>query len=165
MKSLGFYISILAVIIGLTAIYLSLGQTDTVMYVSSPRLFEEFTGTKELSRRLDNMRIYQKQQIDSLEQLAASYQQEEKLQRYGTTVSQLREAEQLFAEENQMRSNEFTKQIWKQLNQYTQEYGEEQGYEYILGANSNGSIMFAKASKDITDEVIEYANRKYNGLD
>lgn len=53
--------------------------------------------------------------------------------------------------------------IWDRINSYVKEFGEQKGYQYIFGANGDGSIMYADASSDITSEVIEYINQRYEG--
>ena len=40
-------------------------------------------------------------------------------------------------------------------------YGKEKGYTFILGANSGGSVLYGKESKEITKELTEYLNKKY----
>jgi outer membrane protein len=53
--------------------------------------------------------------------------------------------------------------IWTQLNQYITEYGKTKDYEYILGANGSGSLMYADSTLNITEEVTAFANKKYSG--
>jgi outer membrane protein len=54
--------------------------------------------------------------------------------------------------------------IWKQINQYIADYGKENDIDIILGANGQGSLMFAKDKIDISKDVSNYINNKYNGL-
>ncbi len=54
--------------------------------------------------------------------------------------------------------------IINQINSFIQEYGRENGYDFILGSTDNGNILFAKKGDDLTDEVIEYINQRYRGL-
>jgi len=52
--------------------------------------------------------------------------------------------------------------IWKRLNPYIAEYGKEKGYAYIYGANGTGNVLYADEGEDITDELIEYVNKRYH---
>jgi outer membrane protein len=61
------------------------------------------------------------------------------------------------------KTSESLEQIWNQLNSYVQEYGQEHGYDYILGATGDGGIMYASEAKNLNEEVISYINDKYNG--
>ncbi|MGB0178249.1 MAG: OmpH family outer membrane protein, partial [Owenweeksia sp.] len=68
---------------------------------------------------------------------------------------------QKFEEDNLRLSREYDKQIWNQLNQYIKDFGEERNYSMIFGANGQGSLMYAEDTKDITSELIDYINQKY----
>lgn len=52
---------------------------------------------------------------------------------------------------------------WNLLNEYILEYGKKYRYDFIYGANGEGNLMYASEGKDITDKVIEFSNKKYNG--
>lgn len=52
--------------------------------------------------------------------------------------------------------------IWKRLNPYLEEFGKDKGYTFIYGANGTGNVLYADKSKDITDEVIDYVNKRYH---
>ena len=65
--------------------------------------------------------------------------------------------------ENAQKQQEYTSQIWTQINTYVKEYGQQNDYSYILGANGSGSIMYGLESQNITDVVIEFVNKKYEG--
>jgi outer membrane protein len=59
--------------------------------------------------------------------------------------------------------NEYQEQIWKQLNQYIREYGEQNGYSFIHGAMGNGNLMYAAESKDLTKDILAFCNKRYAG--
>lgn len=60
-------------------------------------------------------------------------------------------------------ANDYSAKVWKQLNSYMQEYGEENSYDVIIGMQGNGNVMYAKEGVNITEEIIAYSNNKYNG--
>lgn len=66
-------------------------------------------------------------------------------------------------EDNTQLSSQYDAAILKQLNQYVKDYGSQNGYEYIFGNDSNGSLMYAEESNNITRQVIEFINLKYAG--
>ncbi|QQX76513.1 MULTISPECIES: OmpH family outer membrane protein [Aequorivita] len=80
------------------------------------------------------------------------------------------ELQQLFIYENNRLkemgdyfSNEVSQQVWSRINSYMDNFGKENDYHIILGTQGNGNIMYAKKEIDITEEFIEYANKKYEG--
>lgn len=54
--------------------------------------------------------------------------------------------------------------IWKRLNPLIQEYGKENKYKMIFGANGTGNLLYSDSSLDISNSLINYVNKKYNGL-
>lgn len=148
-----------------TVVYL---QIPKIAYVDAALLFQEFEGKKEMEQQLEQLQKGQKQQLDSislqLKALEAMAQKEDSnrarwmdLQQYYNTLNQEYQAQQY------QKSQEYTQAIWKQINQYTQEYGKEQGYDYILGAAGQHSLLYANEGKDITPAVVDYINQKYAG--
>ena len=66
-----------------------------------------------------------------------------------------------FKEMNSKQLSDFDKQIFSQLNSYVKDFGEDNSYDVILGANGNGSVMYGRKSINLSDEVIKYINAKY----
>jgi len=53
------------------------------------------------------------------------------------------------------------------INDYLKEFGKDQGYTYILGANGSGNVVYAKDGLNITQEVLDGLNASYkqeNGI-
>ena len=71
---------------------------------------------------------------------------------------------QKFDEDNQRTYDDYEKQIWKQVNQYMKDFGVENNYTYILGAEGSWQLMYAKENNNITKEVVEFINKKYKGI-
>ncbi|MBI1227713.1 MAG: hypothetical protein GC192_20940 [Bacteroidetes bacterium] len=148
-----------------------LNQPKTA-YVQNAAVFAEFKGKVEIERKLKHEENQQKGILDSLG--AGIEVLRTKLSAFGDgkavqTALQEREAHyeqtaQTFLEEQQAKNYEYTEEIWKQINQYVLEYGKENGYDYIFGASGNGSMMYAGGTNDITEKVIEFINRRYEGI-
>jgi outer membrane protein len=128
--------------------------------VRNQLLFDEFNGTKDLNRKLILMREGQQKVLDSIKfKLALAENQSilETLQREYAKTSEI------FGNEGERASQEYTSQIWSQINEYLKAYGKENGYRYIIGATGDGGVMYASETIDITEEAIKYINRKYEG--
>ncbi|MGH1337453.1 MAG: OmpH family outer membrane protein [Aureispira sp.] len=166
MKQVLAFILILGVGISLlTIVYLQIPKTA---YVDAVLLFEAFEGKKEMGQRLDQIARKQQQQLDSMQlEMKALEQAAEhsevakvrwiKLQQYYGALQQEHQAEYY------QKSQEYTTAIWKQINQYTQEYGQEQGYDYILGTAGQHTLLYGKEENNITAVVVDYINKKYAG--
>jgi len=77
----------------------------------------------------------------------------------------LKKRQEEFQAENQEKVSELNNQMFTQLNQYIKEYGDQHGYTYIFGTTSDGNIMYAKESEEITEKVRVFINKKYQGAE
>jgi len=147
-------------------------KQDNIVYVNVQQVYDEFQLKKELESKLTNVQQARKTMLDSLELSlkVLSGKIENSLQRDAERENNfivLREEYVLkknqFDEDNALMTRQYSEQIMKQLNEYTQEYGKQNGYTYILGAEGSGSVMYASEKRDITKDVLDYINRRYKG--
>ena len=68
-----------------------------------------------------------------------------------------------FDGQNQELTQKYDEQVWLRINQYVKEFGEKKGYDYLLGANGTGSLMYSAEKNDVTKELLEYMNSSYKG--
>lgn len=141
-------------------------------YVVIGQVFESFEMKKEMQKKYENSKNAAQKIIDSLQfelQVTADKFDKEKnpdkeeVMRFEQKRDEFFKRRQKFEEDVKSMSAEFDKQILTQLNQYAQDYGKAHGYTYIFGNDNNGSLMYAKEAEDITKEVIQYINEKYQG--
>ena len=167
-KLLGLIAISLSVIMGILLIINWQGQPK-IGYVKNADLFKSFNGTKELEQKLEQNTAQQKAQIDSLyldiSMLREKFNAGEQL-----VLSELKQKEQVWVQLNQQyneqyqqKSQEYTNQLWEQINQYVLDFGKENDYDYIHGANGDGGLMYGSEREDLTKEIIEYVNKKYEG--
>jgi outer membrane protein len=169
MKNKIFY-GYLALSLGLigTLFYLRSKETKKIGYVTTLKVFEEFALKKELEQDYQKVQIARQTYLDSIKLNVQTLSvQESKDAIREEKINHLKKAyllkEDQFDKENENLYSQYNEQIWNQLNQYVQDFGKEQGYDYLLGASGQGSIMYAKENEDVTKEVIEYVNNKYRG--
>lgn len=68
-----------------------------------------------------------------------------------------------FEEANTALADQYSGEIWTQLNTYIKAYGEQEGYQYIFGASGDGALMYADDAVNVTEEVNTYVNASYQG--
>lgn len=138
-------------------------QTDKTAYVDTSKLYNGFTLKKELEQRAEAIDRSRQNRLDSLQ-----LEIRKSGGAGGRASAELEEAyarlNQQFSEDNALILKGFNEQIWKHLNQYVQDYGREHDYAFIYGGDGTGTLMYAGGKKNITDEVLNYVNRKYKGL-
>lgn len=168
------------VILGLTfvcslaSVIISLYQksySDKFVYVNTTKLYSDFEYAKQLHKDFEKMVTARKTILDSLYEATDKITKELK---YKKTQSELDmnmvtemqndyfAKKEQFARDNESVMNIYNEKIWTQINEYVQQYGKEKGMNIVFGANSQGSIMYGNSPFDITEEVLDYINNKFN---
>jgi outer membrane protein len=172
-KRLIILFSIQAVLfIALGWVVLSNGNSEqSTAYIEVAKVYDSFKMKKELEAKFTNVEQYRKSVLDSLELelqlMATTYEQtksEDVKTSYLVKKQEYLGKKKQFEEDNAMVSQQYTEEIFQQLNQYITEYGKEHGYQYIFGAEGSGSLMYANDSENITEEITSYVNEKYSGV-
>lgn len=137
-------------------------------FVDNQELFNAFQGRKELENKLEQASNAQKATLDSLGLQIQALQQQSSIddlgkQRLSQMMQRYQQMNQEYQGYYQYKSQEYTEAIWKQISQYAIEYGQAHGYDYIFGIAGSGSLMYGKPHYDITEEVLNYINQKYEG--
>lgn len=142
-------------ILGLGAyVYFKPGGSSRSAYVMNSEVFAKFKGKQDLEGRLTTIRQKNKQTMDSLNLLMEDSINPHVIESLQQTQNNLRLSEEQL-------SDKYTIDIWKRINQYMAEFGKEKGYKFIFGATGDGTIMYADDAVNVTEEAIEYMNKKY----
>jgi len=75
---------------------------------------------------------------------------------------QLQYAAQNVGQQLQMELGTEMDTLVKSVKKFIKDYGKEKGYDYVYGTGEAVSILYAKDSYDITDEVVKLLNDKYS---
>ena len=140
-------------------------------FFQSAEVYNQFDYKIELEHELSLVQEKVYTSIDSLErdlQLSLEYLKSvtptedeiilfERKQQYYLEIKN--SEEQLYLETQQ----QYYGLIWDRLNGYIREFGQENDYVYIFGANGDGSVMYADDTENITTELIAFVNSKYAG--
>ncbi len=163
---------VLSLLICIGAIlFLSMTRTENV-YVINAEVYNDFEMKKQLEARMVTVQQQRKNILDSLalriEMRVQSYQMNGASDTIeANAIRSLQQEHYIkqntFAEDNDRMATEYDEQIWKQLNQYAQDYGKEKGYSIVFGATGDGGIMYADQAVNVTEELKIYANEKFKG--
>ena len=156
-------------------ITMMLFKNEKVGYVNNVTLVEKYLGMIEVRSQMDNKSKITQSNLDTLinelkrnisiyesskvkmtakeralnEQILNNKQKE--LNQYSKAVQN-----KLQEEQNSMSQNELSK-----LNAFIKEYGIAKNYKIIFGANESGNVVYADKLIDLTDEILEGANKAY----
>ena len=170
MKNIAVIFSGLALFLGAMALYYGL-EHPKVAFVDLNKVYNEFNMKKELEGKLTGLQNKRKTILDSLEiqinmltqSLEGMKPSDEQVNQYQTLRQQYAYKQQQFEEDNNRALQSYDQQIWKQLNQYTKEFGSKKDIDFLHGADGTGALMHANESYDLTDELIAFINMKYVG--
>lgn len=133
-----------------------------VAYVDNQKLFDEFNMTKEMKRIGEKEFNTKKKELDSLYTIIQSdgLPQSDK----ETLTKAFIEKRENFEAFNQTFAQQESAKIWKRINGYVAEFGNDNNYKIIIGSETKRDVLFAKESINITPDLITYINKKYEGL-
>jgi outer membrane protein len=140
-------------------------KKDKIVYIDNVELFSGFKMKQELEKKYKEVEGLRKSILDSLFneiKLKVELNKESENAMMVMKKEYLMKKE-MFEKENSETMAQYNDQIWNQLNEYTKQFGEENEYDYVLGANGQGVLMYAKDTKNVTKELLEFANKKFNG--
>jgi outer membrane protein len=118
--------------------------------------------TKELKNSGEKEFNLQKTRVDSLYT---------KLQTPGISPSEKKMIMQQFIQQkeeleqfNQHFATEQSTKIWARIKSYSSEFSKENKYKLIIGSENKINVLFADENIDVTNELLTYINKKYEGL-
>ena len=155
-------------------IFLVIGNVkkDKLAWVNLNKVHGDFIFKKELENKLIKTEEARKKIIDSLEfelqVLARQIKSENgkdknKLAIYETKRQKYFDKKNEFEEDNSVLQQQYNEQILTQINQYMKDFGKQNGYTFIFGADGTGGLMYADEARDVTEAAIVFINEKYKG--
>jgi outer membrane protein len=165
-KKVGIIVGIIILLVVGAFICMPFVIKDKIAYVNFMQIYDGFKMKKELEAKLTLSQQARKNFIDSLENDIREMHPstDDKLNAViGYQKKFIEEKYREFDELNQKQAEDYQKQILLQINTYVKEFGKLNRYQYILGANGEGTLMYAEESKDISAEVLQFINNRYEG--
>lgn len=158
----------------LTNSYFLYLKPKKIGYIETNRVLDDYVEAKKANEALQIKKASLQNQLDSLVTDWQSLLSEYEVNRSRLSKREIKEHEsQLVLKQKQV--NDFqksiqikieeedriiTKTIFNQINDYVQKYGKENNYQYILGANGSGSIVYADEMENVTDLIVQGLNNK-----
>lgn len=138
-------------------------------YVYVEKLYDGYKGKSDIEKDLKAIENKQHNILDTLKlEITALEAQVANGNKQAANMAEMKKGNytrlvQEFSEYNTVESQKHVQELLKQINEYVKDYGEEKGYSYVFGATGNGSLMYAAKGDDLTEEVAQYINKKYEG--
>jgi outer membrane protein len=172
MKKVFPYIMVALVSISLSVIvsYTLLKKERKTGFIQLGKVYSEFELSKNLNAQFKSTATNRKNYLDSLEFQVKNIYQQASNTNDKQLIETFEQAQRHYQYQKEQIENTVSKleeqyndQIWTQINEYVKEYGKEKGYDYIFGAEGSGTIMYSTEAEDLTEEMIQFLNNKYQG--
>ncbi len=136
-------------------------QSENYAVIDKERIFNEFKMTKEIKNQINILNNELKIKYDSLSYVYSTVQNihikidaEQKLKLLSDEIERIN---------GTYREQEVLK-IWKRIRSYSKDYSKNNKYKLILGFENNGDVVYHEETKDITNELLHYINKRYEGI-
>jgi outer membrane protein len=81
---------------------------------------------------------------------------------------ELQQKDQVIAQRDQFEQQQIAQEsqaqndsLIKKVRNFVKDYGTKNGYDFILGSNEAGSVMYGKEANDLTQVILEALNAAY----
>ncbi|MBF4494417.1 OmpH family outer membrane protein [Flavobacterium sp. JLP] len=153
--------NVLLIIIITVIVFINFNKNSKIVYVDNSQVFNNFNMTKELklvgekefnSKKLHVDSLYQKIQFS-----ATATERKVLMQEFIQSKEELEQFNQVFASEQ-------SSKILARIKSYSAKFSEENDYNLIIGSDTKTNILFASEDIDVTNDLVSYINKKYEGL-
>lgn len=133
-----------------------------IVYVDSFKLFDGFVMTKEMKRVGEKEFNSRKSILDNLysnlqSPTISASEKKELMQQFIQRKEELEQFNETFGAEQSTK-------IWSRIKSYTAEFSKDKNYLLVVGSDNKQTILFADEKIDVTNELLIYLNKKYEGL-
>lgn len=144
-----------------------------IAYVDVPKVFAGFDMKKELQQKYKETETVRAKLLDSLSfhlqllstKARANKDDKELMYEFDVQRQDFFKRKRQIEEDNAALSSQYDKQILDRMSQYIMDYGQKQGYDLVMGADGNGTLLFANEHYNISEEVTAFINNKYKGIE
>ncbi|MDO5969000.1 OmpH family outer membrane protein [Flavivirga aquimarina] len=155
--------TIVLVIVLITGIIYGIQENkQEIVYIDNIKLFNGFNMTKDI-KVIEEAKIKKAGKVlDSLYVIFKSINDKENTS-FKSLQQQIAKKSKAFQELQDNYTHNLSKNVWDRLNNYIKVYAQTNNLKIILGTSGNGNVMFAEETIDITNQILEFSNRKYEG--
>lgn len=150
-------------------------QTGKIGYVDNSQLINEYQEKKDIEERLNTKIAAFQKRTDSLRKIFQLDVNEAEIKARSMSQAniqklsqELQERESILSQRVQLEQQQITQEsraqndsLIKKIRDFVKDYGEKNGYSYILGSNEGGSVMYGKGENDLTQTILDLLNQAY----
>lgn len=149
------------IVIILIVAFLVFNRKKETVVINSQKLFDGFAMTKEMRTTGEAEFQARKIILDSIYEKMNLPQTPEAEKK--ALMQQLMKGKELLDDFSRTYSNDLTTKIWERIHGYAGEFSKQNNYEIIIGIDNKATVLYADESKDVTNALLLYVNKKYEG--
>jgi len=163
-------------VVFLTIISLTACQQQKIGFVDNSVLINEYQERKDVEARLNTKIEAFKTRTDSLRsafeleikeaELKARTMSQSAIQ---TLSQELQQKEQVLSQRVQFEQQQIAQEsqtlndsIINRVKAFVQDYGKSNNYNFILGSNEAGSVLYGEEASDLTQDILKALNENYS---
>ena len=167
---------VISLAVGVSSFYVNGSSKDValrkVAFVDVNKVFDGFEMKVDMEKKLKKDLFIKKGLTDSLMFRLSSLKNElenqkepskERVEEFYQLQSYYVKQKETFDEYQISETQKYDAQILGQMTQYIKDFGNENGYDFIFGADNSGNILYGRPAGDVTSEIIVFINLKYQG--
>lgn len=158
--------------------FINNNSTSRIAYVNSDTVSKYYNYAIKIQKTLSTKRTEAENQIKSkyfsYESLVKDFEKAspimgdrekmEKAQKIRMLEQEIMQVEQQLSEKVTKEELRLTEEYILKTNEFMQEIGKEIGYDYVMSYRVGGAMLYANTNLDITPQIIELLNQRYQDL-
>lgn len=144
-------------------------RLDKVAYVDVAKVFDEYQKTKDNDTKLQSAGKKKEEERDAIvheirrlkdeQALLAEDAKEKKQEAIDVKIRELQDFDAAARRELGEQRNQTVREIFKDIDELVQRYGERKGYDLII---NDRVLLYRRPTLDVTKEVLDELNRSYS---
>ncbi len=169
------------IILGLVVIVAlaSCQEQQKIAFIDNGEVINDYQMKLDIEKKYENKNKTFAQRRDSIAQVYQAEVQTTQMRLSSMSPQKQQEESQIFQQkwqpvqqqmqrEQQQMERMFSEEmdsVISKVNTFVGDYGEKNGYTFILGKNQAGSVVYGKETNDISEEVTKALNEAYKNKD
>ena len=161
------------------SVFTSCQQIEKIGYVDNSKLMNDYQEKIDIESKLKIMVTAFQKRTDSLRkafqfdvneaEIKAKRMSQADIQKLSQELQQrdqvLSQRVQFEQQQIAQESKTLNDSLIKKVKDFVKDYGNKNGYSYILGSNEGGSVIFGKEENDLTQIILDLLNTQYKKLE
>ena len=154
-------------------------EQQKIAFIDNGDVINDYQMKLDIEKKYENRNKTFSQQRDSIAQVYQAEVQTMQMRLSSMPPQKQQEESQIFQQkwqpvqqqmqrEQQQMERMFSEEmdsVISKVNDFVEDYGEKNGYTFILGKNQAGSVVYGKDANDISIEVTKALNKAYKNKD